>query len=61
MYQSKDEGRGVPGQEEGPSVDDDSQGSSCIWKISLIEKYKTYYLLQKERERDNQDNVFKDC
>lgn len=41
VYQSKDEGRGVPGQEEGPSVDDDSQGSSCTWKISLIEKCKT--------------------
>lgn len=40
VYQSKDEGRGVPGQEEGPSVDDDSQGSSCTWKISLIEKCK---------------------
>lgn len=41
VYQSKDEGTGVPGQEEGPSVDDDSQGSSCTWKISLIEKCKT--------------------
>lgn len=33
VYQSKGEDRGVPGQGEEPSVDDDSQGSSCTWKI----------------------------